>query len=185
MHRGGHPRREREVFTMRTIRNLRQWAMKHGFTLVISFVAAGYGLSLLKPGPVTAAPEDRDVAALKKVALSDVSLGERLAALNILEAKGGSEAEDALAAIAGKGSLPVAAAACAQLGRSHSSSSKDLLKNLLENDRLDKTVRMAAASCIAEHWKDRGDISYLREKCEGDAALNAHRGEIESRVYGR
>ena len=164
----------------RMFRRHRLWAMRHGFALLFSFLAAGYGLSLLAPGPALADPE---VADLEKVALSDVALNQRLAALEALKALGSSSALDALEAIAGKGDLPVAAAACAQLGRAGTSASKGRLKALLEDTGLAVEVRIAAASCIAEHWKDSGDLSYLESKCDSDEDLKAHAAVLKSRVY--
>ena len=94
-------------------------------------------------------------------------------------------ATDALADIAASGELNIASAACAQLGRMHTSGSKGKLKALLESATLDLSVRVSAAACIAEHWMDTGDISYLEDRCEGNDALEAHCDVIKRRVYGR
>src|SRR5262245_25618518 len=110
--RHGESPSRREGDTMKSVRRIYQWAMRHGFSLVLAFLAVGYGLSLLDR-PATADAQDPEVAALKKVALSDVALSERLIALNKLKAKGGSQAVDALADVAEGKTLPVAAAACA------------------------------------------------------------------------
>ena len=157
------------------------WCMRHGFALLFAFIALGLGMSLLRPGPAQA---DEEADTLKAVALSDVSLSQRLMALNALKKKGGTAATDALAAIAADGDLRVATAACAQLGRLGTTGSKAKLKSLLENASLSDEARIAAASSIAEHWKDRGDESYLEDKCEGNDALEAHCAVLMTRVYG-
>lgn len=147
---------------LNTLRRVFVFGVRHGFKLLLAFLILGYGLSLIRPGPAVAVPEDATVAKWKKVALSDVGLSERLMALETLRKIDSTDSTNALAEIAGKGQLPVASASCAALGRLKTSTSKGKLKGLLESSRLDVKVRMAAASCIAEHWKDRGDISYLR-----------------------
>ena len=164
----------------RMFRRHHRWTMRHGFALLFSFLGAGYGLSLLSPGLASADPAVED---LKSVALSDVALNQRLAALEALKEVGSTSALDALEAIAGKGDLPVATAACAQLGRAQTSASKGRLKALLEDSGLAVEVRIAAASCIAEHWKDSGDLSYLESKCDSDEDLKAHAAVLKSRVY--
>ncbi len=164
----------------RSLRRVVVWSCQHGFTILAVFLVVGYGTTFLKPRPAQA---DEEVDILKEVALSDVGLGERLMALEGLKDLGSSAALDALKAIAEKGSLPVAAGACAQLGRVNSSSSKSKLKTLLEDSNLNVKVRMAAASCIAEHWKDSGDLSYLESKCASDDDLKAHCAVIKGKVF--
>jgi hypothetical protein len=147
---------------------------------ILLFIAAGLLLPLLRPAPAQA---DEEVDGLKNVALSDVALNQRLAALEALKVLGSSGAMDALEEVASRGPLPVAAAACAQLGRANTSASKGKLKALLEDTGLAVEVRIAAASCIAEHWKDSGDLSYLESKCASNEDLRAHAAVLKSRVY--
>lgn len=164
------------------LREMRLTGMKHGFKLMAIFLLVGYGLSLLKPAPAMA---DARVDKWKSVALSDIALNLRLMALEELKKDASSAALDALEAIAKEGDLPLQMAACAQLGRVKSASSKTRLKGLLEDSQQTSEVRVAAAACIAEHWRDEGDISYLEDQCSGDAKLSAHCEVIKSVVYGR
>jgi hypothetical protein len=162
------------------MRTFRRFTQRHGINLILGFVVVGLGLSLLKPEPAAA---DVSYSDLKKVALSDVGLNQRLMALEVLKKDGGTAAVNALADIAGRGKLQVASGACAQLGRVHTSGSKAKLKALLENGNLNVKVRMVAVSCIAEHWRDDGDIAYLEDKCEGNAELEAHCASVTQRVF--
>jgi len=164
------------------LRELRQKGMRHGFTLMAVLLALGYGLSLWTPAPAMA---DAKVDRWKEVALSDVALNLRLMALEELKKDGSTAALDALEAIAKDGDLPLQTAACAQLGRVKSSSSKGKLKTLLEDSKQSTEVRMAAAACIAEHWRDSGDIAYLESKCSDDTKLSAHCGVLKSKVFGK
>ncbi len=164
----------------RSLRRVFVWSCQHGFTILAVFLVVGYGTTFLKPGPAQA---DEAVDDLKKVALSDAALSQRLMAVEALKEKGSNVAIDALADIAENGDLKIAIAACAQLGRVKTSGSKGELKTLLEKSTLGVHVRTAAASAIAEHWKDSGDMSYLEGKCESNDALKAHFAEIKKRVY--
>ncbi len=165
----------------RSLRRVFVWSCQHGFTILAVFLVVGYGTTFLKPRPAQA---DEAVDILKSVALSDLAMEDRLMALEELQLKGGSAARTALVEIAGKADLPVAMAACAQLGRIRTSDSKGNLKTLLEDTKGRDEVRLAAATCIALHWKDSGDISYLEVKCSGNTKLSAQLAEIKSRVYG-
>jgi Fe-S cluster biogenesis protein NfuA len=162
------------------MRAFRRFAQRYGLNLLLGVVLIGVGVSLLKPEPAAA---DVSCDDLKKVALSDVGLNQRLMALEVLKKDGGTAAVNALADIAGRGKLQVASGACAQLGRVHSTASKAKLKALLENSNLNVKVRMVAVSCIAEHWRDDGDISYLEDQCEGNAELEAHCASVTQRVF--
>jgi hypothetical protein len=157
----------------------RRWGMRHGLSLVLGVLVVGWGLSLWKPGPARA---DAKVDGLKAVALSDVALNLRLKALDDLKANGTTDATAALEDVAKSGDLRVASAACAALGRMKTAGSKSKLKGVLETSSLSTEVRLSAAACIAEHWKDSGDISYLSEKCTG-TALSAHLKVLKSKVY--
>ena len=161
------------------IRRVGIWGMEHvvSLSVVVSLVMAA---TLLGIGSARA---DEAVDDLKKVALSDVAFTERLLALETLKEKGSDAAVDALAEIVASGDIRIAVAACAQLGRVNTSGSKGELKTILEKSSLGVHVRTAAASAIAEHWKDSGDMSYLEEKCEGNSKLEAHFAELKSRVY--
>lgn len=167
---------------IRSLRRVFVWGCQHGFTILAVFLVVGYSLSLLKPGPAQA---DEAVDILKSVALSDVAMEDKLCALEELKEKGSSAARAALVEIAEKAELRVAMAACAQLGRVKSSDSKGDLKGLLEDGGNRIEVRLAAATGIATHWKDSGDISYLEGKCSGNTKLSAHLTEVKSRVYGK
>jgi hypothetical protein len=149
---------------------------------VAAFLLLAWGTTLLAPRPAEA---DEESEKWKGVALSDVGVNQRLMALEVLRQKGGTSATDALAAVAADGDLAVAAAACAQLGRLETSASKGKLKALLEDTSRAVEVRIAAASAIAEHWKDSGDESYLETESEGNATLEAHVAVLKARVYGQ
>jgi len=164
----------------RHFRRVGIWGMENAFGLLLVVALLAVGPVLLRPGPARA---DEAVNDLKQVALSDIALGERLLALEALKEKGSEAAVEALADIAASGDLRIAVAACAQLGRVKSSGSKGELKTLLEKSSLGVHVRTAAASAIAEHWKDSGDMDYLEGKCESNDALKAHYAELKKRVY--
>lgn len=167
---------------MSTLRRMFRVGVRHGFKLLAGFLVVGYGLSLLAPTPALA---DAKVDKWKDVALSDVSLNLRLMALEQLKKDGSSAALDALETIAKEGDFRLQVAACAQLGRVKSTSSKAKLKTLLEDSQQGIDVRMAAAACIAEHWRDSGDITYLESKCSGDTKLSTHCGVLKAKVYGK
>jgi hypothetical protein len=167
---------------LNTLRRMFVSGMRHGFKLLAIFLVVGYGLSLWKPA---LAVPDEATERLKTVALSDVAFNLRLMALEDLKQSGSTAALDALEAIAKEGGLPLQAAACTQLGRAKSTASKAKLKALLEDGNQRTEVRMAAAACIAEHWKDNGDVSYLEGKCSGDTKLSAHCEVLKSKVYGK
>ena len=166
---------------IRSLRSVFVWGCKHGFAVLAVFLVAGYGTTFLKSRPAQA---DEAVDKLVQVALSDVSLSQRLLALEALKVDGGESAVAGLKKIAEEGDLHVAAAACAQLGRTKSSGSKTGLKALLADTDLSNEVLIAAASAIAEHWKDRGDKGYLEDKSEGNETLEAHYAVLKTRVYG-
>jgi HEAT repeat protein len=126
---------------------------------------------------------DAKVDALKAYALSDVDPDLRRAALNDLQKLGSSDAADALEAVAREGDLEVRIAACAQLGRMKTSASKGKLKALLEDTDLKTEVRMAAVACIAEHWKDSGDIDYLEGKCAAKDDLKTFCATVKTKVF--
>ena len=163
-----------------TIRRYAVVSMRHGFKLMAAVLLLGWGTTFLGPRPAAA---DETCDKWKQVALSSVGLGQRLAAVEELRDIGSASALTALEDVARTGDIQIASAACAALGRVESSDSKDCLKALLEDGNLSTNVRIAAASCIAEHWKDDGDISYLESKCTGDA-LDAHCEVLKSKVYG-
>lgn len=152
---------------------------------ILLLIVAGVVVPRLSFQAARAGDGDEKVALLKEVILSDVSLSERLMALEALKKEGGSDANDALEGIARKGPLPVAAAACAHLGMVKSASSKGNLKALLEDAKLDVKVRMAAAACIAEHWKDEGDVSYLEDKCADQDDLKSFCAAVGKRVFNK
>jgi hypothetical protein len=164
------------------LRALRLTGMRHGFKVVAIFLAVTFGLSLWRPSPAVA---DATVDKWKAVALSDVALNLRMMALENLKKDGSTAALDALETIAKEGALPLRTAACAQLGRVHSTASKAKLKGLLEDTNQRTEVRMAAVACIAEHWRSQGDVSYLEGKCAGNGTLEAHLTVVKSRVYER
>ena len=164
-----------------TIRRCAVVSMRHGFKLVAGFLLLTWATTLFAPRPAAA---DETTDKWKQVALSSVGLGQRLAAVEELRDIGSASALAALEDIARDGDLRVGTAACAALGRVESASSKDCLKTLLEDEALSTNLRIAAASCIAEHWKDAGDESYLEEKSEGNTALAAHVEVLKSKVYG-
>lgn len=153
------------------------------FLTLLGLCAFGFLPPLFPPEQAVAA--DRTVDDLKTAIQSDISPNLRMMALERLKAVGSTSALDALDAIARAGDLKVRLASCAQLGRMHTSGSKAKLKGLLEDANLAREVRMAAAAGIAEHWRDEGDIDYLEDKCDGDAALEAHLAVVKSRVYER
>jgi hypothetical protein len=163
------------------LRALRLTGMRHGIKLMAIFLVVGYGFSLWRPSPAMA---DARVDKLKSIALSDIALNLRMMALESLKAEASTAALDALETIAKEADLPLRTAACAQLGRVHSTASKAKLKGLLENANLRSEVRVAAVACIAEHWRDTGDITYLDSKCAGNATLEAHLTVVKSRIYG-
>ena len=105
----------------RRFRQVGVWGMKNALSLLVGILLVGLGTAILQPGPARA---DESVDKIKKVALSDVSLSQRLMALETLKQKGSEAAVDALADIAAKGDLKIAVAACAQLGRVKTSGSK-------------------------------------------------------------
>ena len=154
--------------------------MHHGFKLVAGFLLLTWGTTFLAPQPVAA---DETCDKWKQVALSSVGLGQRLMAVEELKNVGSASALEALEDVARAGDLRIASAACAALGRVESSDSKDRLKALLEDADLSTNVRISAASCIAEHWKDSGDKGYLDEMAEGNDALAAHVAVLKSQVY--
>ena len=164
----------------RGIRRVGIWGMENVLALCGVLVLV-IGATHFEVGSARA--DDEAVDELKQVALSDVALNQRLLALEALKEKGSDAALEALAAIAERGDLRIAVAACAQLGRVKSSGSKDELKAVLEKSSLGVNVRIAAASAIAEHWKDSGDMSYLEDKCRSNDALKAHYVELKTRVY--
>jgi hypothetical protein len=166
---------------IRALRRLFVAAAPHGFKWMAAFLLLSWGTTFLGARPVAA---DETCDKWKQVALSSVGLGQRLQAVDELRKVGGSSALVALEDVARTGDLKIASAACAALGRAKSSSSKDVLKDLLEDTSLSTNVRIAAASCIAVHWKDSGDESYLDSKSEGNAALAAHVEVLKSKVYG-
>jgi len=149
---------------------------------LLALCVFGFLPPLFTPEPVRA---DATVNKWKTIALSDVAINLRMMAIENLKKDGSEGALDALVAIAKTGDLPIQMAACAQLGRVHNSASKAKLKSLLEDGGRSTEVRSAAAACIAEHWRDQGDLSYLESKCEGNEVLSAHCAVIRSRVYGR
>jgi hypothetical protein len=153
--------------------------MRNGLSVLLGVLVVGWGLSHWRPG---AARADATVDGLKTVALSDVALNLRLKALDDLKANGTADATTALEAVAKAGDLQVASAACAALGRMKTSGSKSKLKGVLETSSLSTEIRMAAAACIAEGWKDSGDISYLADKCTG-TKLEAHLVVLKAKVY--
>ena len=165
---------------IRALRRLFVTAAPHGFKWMAAFLLLAWGTTFLGPRPVAA---DETCDKWKQVALSSVGLGQRLAAVEELRKVGSSSALAALEDVARAGDIQIASAACAALGRVESSDSKDCLRALLEDGNLSTNVRIAAASCIAEHWKDDSDISYLESNCTGDA-LDAHCEVLKSKVYG-
>lgn len=145
------------------------------------FIAVGALVPLLPSRPAKAG--DTKVDALKAYALSDVDPDLRRAALNEIQKIGSSDAADALEAVAREGDLEVRIAACAQLGRMKTSTSKGKLKALLEDTDLKTEVRMAAVACIAEHWKDSGDASYLTTQCAAKDDLKAFCETVKTKVF--
>ena len=129
--------------------------------------------------------EDREAEDLKTIVLSNVGVDQRLMALEALKKLGTDGALDALEEVARKGDLPAACGACAQLGQVSTSTAKDMLKGLLEDEKLGVNVRMAAAACIAEHWKDEGDLAYLEKACAGNEDLSAFCGAVAKQVYSK
>jgi hypothetical protein len=165
---------------LRTIRRTCTWGMGHGFKLLAGFLVVGFGLSLLKPPPAEA---DASVDGLKSVALSGVGLNQRLLALEALREAGSTGALAALEDVAKTGDVRVASGACAQIGLMESSASKARLKAVLEDSRTPAAVRRAAASSIAAHWKDSGDLTYLEGRCNSDTALGATVSWLRTHVY--
>ena len=166
---------------LRALRRVAVVLIRHGFKAVAGFLLLAWGTTLLAPRSAAA---DETCEKWKKVALSSVGLGQRLQAVETLRALGSTASLDALEDVARDGDLRIGAAACAALGRAGSSGSKDRLKALVEDGGLSTHLRVAAAACIAEHWKDGGDESWLEEKAEGNAALAAHVSVLKTRVYG-
>ena len=165
---------------LRAIRRVAVASMHHGFKLVAGFLLLTWGTTFLAPQPVAA---DETCDKWKQVALSSVGLGQRLGAVEELRLIGSDSALAALEDIARTGDLHIATAACAALGRTESSSSKDRLKGLLEDTQLSTNLRISAATCIAEHWRDSGDKDYLEEQAEGNAALASQVEVLKSKVY--
>lgn len=165
-----------------TMRRMFRFGLGNGFALLGAFLVVGYGLTLLVPSPARA---DATLEKWKSIALSDIAINLRMMAIENLKKDGSEGAVDALADIARNGDVAIQMAACAQLGRVHTSASKAKLKGLLEDGGRTTEVRSAAAACIAEHWRDQGDLSYLEDKCRGNEALSAHCAVIRSRVYER
>src|SRR5688572_21353118 len=176
---GDSPAEEADM--IRALRRLFVVAAPHGFKWMAAILLLAWGTTFLGPRPAVA---DETCDKWKRVALSDVGLGQRLGAIEELRKAGSSPALTALEDVARTGDLPVATAACAALGRAKSSPSKGVLKELLEDGNLATNVRIAAASCIAVHWEDSGDKSYLESESEGNAALAAHVEILKSKVYG-
>ena len=167
------------------LRGLRSFVGRHldgAILSVLAFVAAGYAVSLFKPAPAVA---DQAVDDLKKTALSDLAIEDRLVAVEGLRRKGGTSALDALKDVAKEGDLPVAAAACAALGRAKSSGSKDRLKALLETSALRKEVRITAGGAIAWHWKDADDEDYLQEKMDDNGEMESHFQALKTAVFDK
>lgn len=165
------------------VRKISRFTARHAGLIIVAILGLcvfGFLPPLFTPEPARA---DAKVDALRKVALSDVAVNERLKAVDRLKKDGSSAATDALEAIAKGGDTRVATAACAQLGRLKSTTSKGKLKTVLEDTSAPTHARMAAAACIAEHWKDSGDISYLESKCSGNTALSSFVGVLKRDVY--
>ena len=165
---------------LRAIRRVAVASMHHGFKLVAGFLLLTWGTTFLAPQPVAA---DEACDKWKQVALSSVGVGQRLGAVEELRLIGSESALAALEDIARTGDLHIATAACAAFGRTESSASKDRLKDLLEDASLSTNLRISAASCIAEHWKDSGDKDDLESAAEGNDALAAHVEVLKSQVY--
>jgi uncharacterized protein (UPF0147 family) len=166
---------------IRALRRLFVVLAPHGFKVVAGFLLLTWATTLLAPRPAAA---DETTDKWKQVALSSVGLGQRLAAVEELRDIGNASALSALEDIAREGDLRVGTAACAALGRAGSSSSKDCLKTLLEDEALPTNLRSMAASCIAVGWQDSGDKGYLEDACEGNAALESQVEVLKSKVYG-
>jgi hypothetical protein len=151
------------------------------FVALLGLCVFGFLPPLFPPQPALA---DQQVDDLKALALSGTSLNRRLAVVDKLKSIGSTGARDALVAIAKGGDLPIQAAACAALGRMKTSGSKDDLKSVLEDSNLSDQVRLSAGTCIAVHWKDSGDMTYLEDHMKGSDALKDQYSYLKTQVYG-
>jgi hypothetical protein len=158
------------------------WVAARAPWLVGGLLVVSISVPFLRSNPAVAEP---DVTVLKTAALSDLALGERLMAIERLRALESDSARDALEDVAREGDLCIAAAACAALGRDNASGSKSRLKDVLGDSGVPDNARIAAASAVAEHWRDDDDIDDLEEKSDGKAAIEAHVAILKSRVYGK
>jgi len=128
---------------------------------------------------------ESSVTDLRKYVEGGAAPNLKMLALETMRKSSDAGVEDELVTIAKGRDLRMAIYAATTLGRRKSSDSKSALKDLVTNGKLGTEVRKGAMTAIAVHWKDAGDLSWLKSKTADDATLSGHAGWLEDHVYGK
>jgi hypothetical protein len=95
-----------------------------------------------------------------------------------------SSVEDALESLAKGSDEVIAIYSASALGRRGGSDGRKKLESLVTNEKLGKSVRIAALSAIAFGFKDKDDLSWMASETKDDSELASQYSWLKKNVYG-